>query len=434
MEGLRARVDALVSESADWLIDIRHELHAHPELSNREERTAALVADHLRELGIDEVRTSIAGHGVVGVLRGGGTGDRVVALRADMDALPVRETSGVPFASTVVDATYPGGPFPVSHACGHDCHVATVLASARVLAGVRDALPGTVMFLFQPAEEGPPLGETGGAQAMLDAGALADPVPSMVFGMHVSALPRSTVGYRVGTQYAASCVIRIEVVGVQAHASTPWLGVDPMPAAAAIITGLAQAYRQVPAYSPISVSIGHVEDVGRFNIIGERVTLYGTIRTLADSDMATVQQQVRTLAEHTALAHGCTATTTYPQPVPAVTTSRAWMEAALPTLQRVLGSERVVEMPPVMGYDDVSVFLDACGGLYLSFGVQDTAITPDGQNVAPVAGGRGLAPNHHPAFYADDASLVDSLRVHTHVALDHLAGELDIPREPTAPV
>jgi len=269
---------------------------------------------------------------------------------------------------------------------------------------------------------------------MLDAGALADPVPSMVFGMHVSALPRSTVGYRVGTQYAASCVIRIEVVGVQAHASTPWLGVDPMPAAAAIITGLAQAYRQVPAYSPISVSIGHVEDVGRFNIIGERVTLYGTIRTLADSDMATVQQRVRTLAEHTALAHGCTATTTYPQPVPAVTTSRAWMEAALPTLQRVLGSERVVEMPPVMGYDDVSVFLDACGGLYLSFGVQDTAITPDGQNVAPVAGGRGLAPNHHPAFYADDASLVDSLRVHTHVALDHLAGELDIPREPTAPV
>ncbi|MFN8519092.1 MAG: M20/M25/M40 family metallo-hydrolase [Chloroflexota bacterium] len=259
MEGLRARVDALVSESADWLIDIRHELHAHPELSNREERTAALVAGHLRELGIDEVRTSIAGHGVVGVLRGGGTGDRVIALRADMDALPVRETSGVPFASTVVDATYPGGPFPVAHACGHDCHVATVLASARVLAGVRDALPGTVMFL-------PPRRVRRWVRPVVPRRCStvgpSPTQPSMVFGMHVSALPRSTVGYRVGTQYAASCVIRIEVAGVQAHASTPWLGVDHA-RRGSHHHGLAQAAARCPPTAD-PVSIGHVEDVGRF--------------------------------------------------------------------------------------------------------------------------------------------------------------------------
>ena len=155
--------------------------------------------------------------------------ERVAALWADMDALPVREESGVDFASTVVDDDYPGGPFPVAHSCGHDCHTAAVLASAHVLASVRDRLPGTVLFVFQPAEEGPPVGEVGGAQAMLDAGAFSDPVPTMAFGMHVGPLPKGVVGYRAGNQYAASCLVKITVTGQQVHGSAPWMGIARCP-------------------------------------------------------------------------------------------------------------------------------------------------------------------------------------------------------------
>ena len=261
---LYADLDRAVAEHVADLIAIRRDLHAHPELSNREARTASLVAAHLAAHGLDEVRVGIAGHGVVGVLRGGRPGDRVIALRADMDALPVRETTDLDFASTVVDHTYPGGPVPVAHACGHDCHTATVLIAASVLGGLRERLPGTVLFVFQPAEEGPPVDETGGARAMLDAGALAEPAPTMVFGMHVSPFPIGHVAYRAGNQFAASCLVRVVVRGVQAHGSQPWTGVDPMPAAAAIITGAAQLYRQVPAWNPVTVSFGHVHDVGRF--------------------------------------------------------------------------------------------------------------------------------------------------------------------------
>ena len=232
MADARAVIDERSRAAHPRLVQARRHLHAHPELSNREVMTASFVAGQLREAGLDEVRTGIAGHGVIGVLRGRLPGNRVAALRADIDALPVAETSGVEFASAVVDSHYPGGPFPVAHACGHDCHTATVLAAAEVLAPLRDKLPGTAMFIFQPAEEGPPVGETGGAQAMLDAGAFSDPAPTMVFGMHVGPLPKGVVGYRIGNQYAASCLVKIVVSGRQVHGSMPWLGVDPMPPAA----------------------------------------------------------------------------------------------------------------------------------------------------------------------------------------------------------
>ncbi|MFF5293564.1 M20 metallopeptidase family protein [Paractinoplanes globisporus] len=413
-----AELDALAGAAHHGLVATRRHLHAHPELSNREVRTAAFVAARLRAAGLDEVRTGIAGHGVIGVLRGGLGGDRVAALRADMDALPVAETTGFDFASTAVDRDYPGGPFPVSHACGHDCHTATVLTAAEVLAQVRGRLPGTALFVFQPAEEGPPVGETGGARAMLDAGAFDEPAPTMVFGMHVGPLPKGIVGYRIGSQYAASCLVRIIVTGRQVHGSTPWFGVDPMPPAAAIVTGSAQLYRQVPATSAVTVSIGHVEDVGRFNIIGERVTLWGTIRCLDQGDMATMQDGLRRIAEHHAAAFGATADVSYLQPVPPVTNTREWMEALLPTIERVVGAERVVEIPGVLGYDDVSVFTDAFGGAYLSYGAQDTRFA--GESLAPVEGGRGLVMNHHPGFYVDEGALLDSLRIHLHVAHDHL--------------
>lgn len=415
---VRSAIDDRARELHPRLVEWRRHLHAHPELSNREVRTAEFVAAKLREAGIEDVRTGIAGHGVIGVLRGDLPGDRVAALRADIDALPVEESSGVEFASTVVDHDYPGGPFPVAHACGHDCHAATVLASAHVLASVRDRLPGTVLFVFQPAEEGPPVDEPGGAQAMLDAGAFADPTPTMAFGMHVGPLPRGVVGYRVGNQYAASCLVRIEIEGQQVHGSTPWFGIDPYPVAAAIITDSGQLYRQIPATSPVTVSFGHVEDVGRFNIIGQRVTLWGTIRCLDESVMGLVQANLRRLAEHHAAAFGARATVEYRQDVPPVTNTADWIAAIRPTLDRVVGHERVVEIPGALGYDDMSVFVRAFGGAYLNYGTQDTRFA--GDSLEPIEGGRGLAMNHHPAFYVDEDALLDSLRIHAHVAYDHL--------------
>lgn len=419
-EPVRAAIDEAARVVHPRLVEWRRHLHANPELSNREVRTAQFIAETLRAAGVDDIRTGIAGHGVIGVLRGGQPGGRVAALRADMDALPVAETSGVPFASAVVDNDYPGGPFPVSHACGHDCHTATVLASASVLATVRDRLPGAVMFVFQPAEEGPPVDEAGGARAMLEAGAFADPTPTMAFGMHVGPLPKGLVGYRVGAQYAASCLIRIVVEGKQVHGSTPWFGIDPYPPAAAIITAAGQLYRQVPATSPITVSFGHVEDVGRFNIIGQQVTLWGTIRCLDATVMGTVKDRLRRLAEHHAAAYGATAAVEFRQDVPPVVNTAEWVAALRPTLDRVVGTQRVVEIPGALGYDDMSVFVDAFGGAYLNYGTQDTRII--GDSLEPVESGRGMAMNHNPGFYADEDALLDSLRIHAHVAFDHLLG------------
>ncbi|MEV5971390.1 amidohydrolase [Streptomyces sp. NPDC051921] len=420
---VRAELDRAAEKVAQQVISWRRHLHRHPELSNREEKTAALVADHLRSLGLDEVRTGIAGHGVVGVLRGGRPGPYTVALRADTDALPVKDLCGVDFASETVDADYPGGPFPVSHACGHDCHTAMLMGAASVLAGVRERLSGTVLFVFQPAEEGPPVTEEGGARAMVAAGAFADPVPTMVFGMHVTPYPQGYVGYHVGNQYAASSLVRIVVTGKQVHGSTPWQGVDPMPAAGAILTGIGQIYRQVSAYAPVTVTIGHVEDVGRFNIIGQTVTLWGTIRCAVESDMAEVQRRLTTLAEHSAAAYDATATVEHLQPVPPVHNAEEWVTAGLPTLRRVVGEERVVATGATLGYDDVSEFVNRFGGLYVTLGVQDATLDDAGHPV-PVPGGRGLVTNHNPHFYADDDTLVTGVRLHAHMAYDHLTGAL----------
>ncbi|MFF5789010.1 M20 family metallopeptidase [Streptomyces sp. NPDC012693] len=426
-EAMHDELDRRAAGVADQVVAWRRHLHRHPELSNREVNTARLVADQLRALGLDEVRTGIAGHGVVGVLRGGVPGERVVALRADMDALPVRDLCGTEFAAEVVDADYPGGPFPVSHACGHDCHTAALLGAATVLAGVRDRLPGTVLLVFQPAEEGPPVTEEGGARAMVAAGAFADPVPTMAFGLHVTPHPKGYVGYRVGNQYSASALVRILVTGEQTHGSTPWQGIDPMPAVGAVLAGIGQLYRQVSAFDPVTVTIGHVEDVGRFNIVGQTVTLWGTVRCAEEPDMAGVQRRLTTLAEHSAAAYGATASVEYLQSVPPVHNSGPWVEAGLPTFRRVVGEERVVETGGTLGYDDVSEFVSRFGGLYVMLGVQDAALDAAGRPV-PVPGGRGLVTNHNPRFYADDDTLVTGVRLHAHVAYDHLAGTL-VPRD-----
>ena len=420
---VHATLDQRAADVADDVVAWRRHLHQHPELSNRERETAAFVAERLRAMKIDTVRTGIAGHGVVGVLRGGKPGERVAALRADMDALPVRDLCGADFASHVVDIDYPGGPFPVSHACGHDAHTAMLLGAASVLAEARDQLPGTVLFVFQPAEEGPPVAEPGGARAMLDEGALDDPKPTMAFGLHVAPLPKGCLGYRVGNQFGASCLVRIVLTGMQVHGSMPWQGVDPMPAAGAVLTGIGQLYRQLDAFHPVTVTLGHVEDVGRFNIIGETVTLWGTIRCAVESDMSEAQKRLTTLAQHSASAYNCTAIVDFMQDVPAVHNRAEWVDAALPTFHRVLGPDKVVVTPATLGYDDVSEFVNRYGGLYVVLGAQDLEFGPDGIPV-PTPGGRGMALNHNPGFYVDDGTLETGVRLHAHVAYDHLNGAL----------
>ncbi|MGW4371836.1 M20 metallopeptidase family protein [Nocardia takedensis] len=418
------RFDEAAAEVSDQVISWRRHLHRHPELSNREVNTAAMIADHLRSLELDEVRTGIAGQGVVGVLRGGEPGDRVIALRADIDALPVPDECGVEFASTVVDEDYPGGPFPVSHACGHDCHTAMLMGAATVLAGARESLPGTVLFIFQPAEEGPPVEEKGGARQMIAEGACADPRPTMAFGFHVVPYPKGYVGYRVGNQFGASSLIKIEITGTQVHGSTPWMGIDTMPAVGAILTGIGQLYRQVNAFDPITVTIGHIQDVGRFNIIGRTTTLWGTIRCAIESDMADVRKRLETLATHSARAYNCTAAVEYLQDVPAVHNLQPWVDAALPTLRRVVGHDKVADTGATLGYDDVSEFVNTFGGLYVTLGVQDVELDDTG-NPYPTRGGRGLYMNHNPHFYADDDTLVTGVRLHCHIAYDHLTGAVD---------
>ena len=424
-EELYEDLDRLAGQVAPEVIEWRHHLHQHPELPNREQNTAKYVAAHLEDLKLDEVRTGIAGHGVVGVLRGGAPGGRVMALRADIDALPVKERAEAEFASAVTDEDYPGGPFPVAHACGHDCHTAMLMGAASVLAEMRHRLPGTVLFVFQPAAAGPPPDEQGGAAQMEAEDALADPAPTMVYGHHVAPLPKGYVGYRAGNQYGASCMIKIVVSGEQVHGSTPWRGTDPMPAAAEIISAIGQLYRQVNAFDPVTISIGHLEDAGRFNIIGGRVTLWGTIRCAIESDMKSVQRVLARTAGNMAQAYGCTAKTEYLQDVPAVHNDPAWVGATLPTLERTAGPGKVVVTPPTLGYDDVSVFVNKYGGLYVMLGVQDVEYA-DGE-LREVPGGRGLVVNHNPGFYADDSVLVTGVRLHAAVAVGHLAGRISGP-------
>lgn len=411
-------MDDVVAATQPWaerIIEWRHYLHQHPELSQREERTAAFVADRLGEFGLDEVRGGIAGHGIVAVLRGRGDGDasRTVLLRADMDALPVPDRCGAEFAADVVDEDYPGGPFPVSHACGHDAHTAMLLGALGVLAEHRDEFAGTVVAVFQPAEEGAPLGETGGAQAMLEAGALDGLQPTMAFGLHVGPAPAGTVLQHAGAQYAASTLVEVVVRGRQVHASMPWDGADPMPAVAAVITGSAQLYRRVPAQVPVTVSFGHISDHGRFNVIGDEVRMTGTMRAGSSEHMDQLKEAMRELVAGSCQAHGVEGEVNFLQDVPALENTAEWLAALRPSLVAVVGEDAIIEVPAGMGYDDMSEFVRAFGGAYLILGAQDFS-----------DGGRGMVPNHNPGFYVEDSVLATGAALHTQVALDHLAGKI----------
>ena len=348
----------------------RRDFHANPELGNREVRTSGIVAEHLRKLGLDEVRTGVAHTGVVGLLKGGLPGP-VVALRADMDALPVAEEVDVPFASKV-KAPWNGESVGIMHACGHDTHTAILMGVAEVLAGLRAQLRGTVKFIFQPAEEGAPQGEEGGAKMMIAEGALEKPVPQAIFGLHVtSRLPVGVIGYRPGPTMASADTLKITVNGRQTHGAMPWGGVDPIVTAAQVVLGLQTVVsRQLDiTREPAIVTIGMIRGGLRQNIIPDSVEMLGTIRSFDEEMQDDIHERVTTMAESIARGSRATCTVCIDKHYPVTVNDPALTAAMAPTLMRVGGAGKCELINKVMGSEDFSFFQRVVPGLFFFVGV-----------------------------------------------------------------
>jgi amidohydrolase len=406
---LDQRIDTASKKVESKVIDCRRDIHQHPELGNRETRTSKIIADRLRELGI-EVKTPVAYTGVIGILRGGKPG-RVVALRADMDALPVVEQVDLPFKSTV-RTTFNGHDVGVMHACGHDAHVAILLGVAEVLAGIREEIPGTVKFLFQPAEEGAPEGEEGGAKLMVKEGALDNPKVDAVFGLHVtSRYPVGELAYRPGSMMAAVDSFKITVHGKQTHGAYPWLGVDPIVVAAQIILGLQTIpSRQVDSsLAPSIVTVGAIHGGVRNNIIPDAVEMIGTIRSLDAKMRDDIHTRIKRTAEDIAKSGGATATVTIDEGYPITYNDPAVTERMAPTLRRVAGPSNVEVVNATLGAEDFSFFQQKVPGLFFWLGTR-----PKDQTAEQAAS------NHSPLFYVDESGLELGVRAMAHVAVDYL--------------
>ena len=407
VEALAAKVDGKVQA---W----RRDIHQHPELGNREVRTAQLVAEHLRALGFEEIRTGIATTGVTAVLRGGKPGPRI-ALRADMDALPVTERSGLPFASKVT-STFRGEPVGVMHACGHDAHVGILMGVAEALASIRAELPGEILFVFQPAEEGPPDGEEGGAEEMLAQGIFKGFKPQAVFGLHVfSTLNAGQLGWRSGPAMAASDRFNIVVQGRQTHGSRPWGGVDPIVASADLI-GTAQTIvsrRQDISRLPVVLSFGAIKGGIRYNIIPDSVELVGTIRTFDEGMRQGVFADLRNVAESVAKAHGATAVVKVPDTKgnPVTANDPALTARVVPSLRKAVGDANVVEMGLIMGAEDFSFYAREVPGFFFFVGA-----TPRGKDAIKAPS------NHSPEFFLDEEALKVGTRAMLQLVLDHQRG------------
>ena len=388
----------------------RRDLHQHPELGNREFRTAGIVAEHLRALGLDEVRTGVAHTGVVGVLKGALPGP-VVALRADMDGLPVTEEVDLPFASKA-RGHWNGEEVGVMHACGHDCHVAILMGVAQVLAGLRGQLRGSVKFIFQPAEEMPPEGEDGGAKMMIAEGALEKPTPKVIFGLHVtSRLPTGVVGYRPGPTMASSDKLKITVHGRQTHGAAPWMGVDPIVTAAQVVLGLQTVVSRTIDLTeePAVVTIGAIRGGVRENIIPDSVEMRGTIRTFNEVMRDEIHERVTTLAEAVSRGSRAGCKVCIDKNYPVTINDPALTEKMVPTMQRVAGEKGLMLVPKVTGSEDFSFFQRVVPGLFVFLGV-----------TAPGTDPRKAAPNHSPRFHVDDSGLLLGVRTLAHLACDYL--------------
>jgi amidohydrolase len=401
-------VAAAVDRFAPAMIEIRHQIHQHPELSNREFETAKLVADYLRSLNLDEVRTGIGHTGVIGVLRGGKPGP-VVAVRADMDALPVTEDTPLPFKSTV-RSTYLGQDVGVSHACGHDIHTSVQLGVASVLASMRKDLPGTVLFIFQPAEEGPPPGEEGGAELMLKEGAFAGPKPSAIFGLHTMAsLGVGKVAYTPGPALAASDQFHVVIHGTQAHGASPQLSVDPIVMTAQAILAIQTIHsRNLPPLEPAVITIGIVRGGQRFNIIPGEVEFGGTVRTYSPAVQDLIERRMRTILAGITEAGGGSFDFEYQRIIPATINDTALTARMVPTLQRIVGADNVLRAEPGMVSEDFSYFAREVPGFYFRLG-----------QVKP---GTTSGDHHSPTYLADDSMIPIGMRAMTALVLDYLKG------------
>ena len=403
----QGNVASLVDRHKAEAIRKRVHIHQNPELGNREFKTAELVADHLTALGI-EIETGVAHTGVVGVLRGGRPGP-VVAIRADMDALPVTEDTVFPFKSTV-RTTYLGKEVGVMHACGHDVHTAVQLGVASVLADMKADLPGTVKFIFQPAEEGAPPGEEGGADLMLREKALENPVPEAIFGLHaLPSLEVGTVGYTIGPAFAAVDHFTIKVRGKQAHGARPEEGIDPVVMASEIVLALQTIRsRTLSPLEPSVVTVGIFSGGERFNIIPQEVHLEGTVRTYNPEVRDTVENRMKTILEGITRAYGGAFELEYNRGTPSVINDPALSREMAGYLAGAPGVDKVLELPPTMGGEDFAYFSNTVPGFFYRLGV-----TRPGQPSG------GL---HTPTMTADSESVTVGMRAMTHLVLEFLNG------------
>ncbi|MDY4340373.1 M20 family metallopeptidase [Xanthomonas sp. LF07-6] len=407
----RPEVTAAAARLQAKVVEWRRDFHQHPELSNREERTAAKVAERLRALGL-KPQTGIAHHGVVAIVKGALPGPKI-ALRADMDALPVTEQTGLPFASKAT-SEYRGETVGVMHACGHDAHTAILLGVAEALVAMRAQLPGEVMLVFQPSEEGAPGNEEGGASLMLKEGLFRDFKPQAMFGLHVfSSVQAGKIAVRGGPLMAASDRFSIKVIGRQTHGSAPWNGIDPIVTSADLI-GAAQTVisrRANLSRQPAVLSFGAIKGGIRYNIIPDDVEMVGTIRTFDEDMRQQIFADLRTVAEHTAAAHGAKAEAHVPDQDgnPATVNDPALTARMLPSLQAVVGAGNVYEPPLQMGAEDFSFYAQQVPSMFFFVGATGPGIDP------------ATAPsNHSPQFLLDETALDVGLRAMLQVALDYL--------------
>ncbi len=414
-DALEAEVRKRAAAVEDKLIAWRRDIHQHPELGDQETRTAKLVAEHLKFLKM-EVRTKVARTGVVGILKGGKPG-RTVALRADMDALPVQEPPGLPFASKAT-GLYFGKEVPVMHACGHDAHTAMLMATAEVLAGVRDDLPGTVVFIFQPAEEGssllrPDEGRSWGAKLMLEEGLFKDLKPDAVFALHVMPGRSGEVSYRSGATAASSDNLEIVVTGKQGHGGMPWNTVDPITTSALVVSGLQTVVSRKAnlTESPLVVTVGTINGGTGPNIVPESVAMTGTIRAYDEKVRQQAHTDIQLAVQKIAEGAGAKAKVRI-SPMYAVTVNdEALTERMAPVLERAADG-KVAKAPLAGASEDFSFFAKEVPGLYVFLGC-----TPDGQDPAKAA------PNHNPNFFVDEKALVVGTRTMASLAVNFLTTE-----------
>ena len=399
------KIDEAVAEMAPAIVELRHRIHQYPELGNREFETAKLVAEHLRGLGL-EVETGIAHTGVVAMIEGGKPGP-VVAVRADMDALPVTEETPFEFASKV-RTTYLGQEVGVMHACGHDIHTAVQLGVASVLASLKEELPGSVKLIFQPAEEGAPPGEEGGASLMFEEGVLENPRPEAIFGLHTFAeMEVGKLGYTVGPAFAAVDRFVIKIHGRQAHGAAPHFSIDPIVMASQVVSAFQTIRsRSLPPLEPSVVTVGIIRGGERFNIIPETVHLEGTVRTYDPDVRDRVERRMGEILDGITRAGGGSFELEYLRSSPATINDPGLAARSVPSLEAVVGEAHVLEIDPTMGGEDFAVFANAVPGFYFRLGMVKPGTTSGG--------------HHTPTFQADDGAVEVGMRVMSRVVIDYL--------------